>query len=319
MAAMMQADQDGAAQDERLALNERLAARILHHLPQAGDHDSAVPGLSFYRRDDFCPPASTLYEPSLSLVIQGRKHVLLGNQAYEYGAGDFMLTAIDLPTIAQVLDGSADYPFLSILLKLDIATIKEVAGEIDLHGAVAGAVDSGMAVGTATSELLDAFLRLMALADTPRDIPILGKLLMREVVYRLLLGPAGAHLRSIAVQGSRCGRMAGVIAHLRDNYAQPVRIEELAEMAAMGISTLHHHFNGLTRMSPLQYQKHIRLHEARRLLLTEHLDAGSAAFRVGYESVTQFSREYRRLFGAPPMRDVAQLRQARRDATIAAQ
>jgi AraC-like DNA-binding protein len=296
---------------EAAALNARLAARILRCLPQAGDHDSSVPGLSFYRRDGFCPPASTLYEPSLSLVVQGRKHVLLGSQAYEYGAGGFMLTAIDLPTIAQVLDGSADYPFLSILLKLDIETVKQVGGEIDLLGAPAGTVDSGMAVGTAGPELLDAFLRLAALADTPRDIPIMGKLLMREVVYRLLLGPSGAYLRAIAVQGSRCGRLATVIAHLRDNYAQPVRIEQLAEMAAMGVSTLHHHFSGLTRMSPLQYQKHIRLHEARRMLLTEHLDAGSAAFRVGYESVTQFSREYRRLFGAPPMRDVAQLRQAR--------
>jgi AraC-like DNA-binding protein len=231
-----------------------------------------------------------------------------------------MLTAIDLPTIAQVLDGSADYPFLSILLKLDIATIKEVAGEIDLHGAVAGAVDSGMAVGTATSELLDAFLRLMALADTPPRHSDPGQ----APDARGRLSPAAGARRPRTSARSLCrGRGAagwrGVIAHLRDNYAQPVRIEELAEMAAMGISTLHHHFNGLTRMSPLQYQKHIRLHEARRLLLTEHLDAGSAAFRVGYESVTQFSREYRRLFGAPPMRDVAQLRQARRDATIAAQ
>jgi AraC-like DNA-binding protein len=294
--------------DEEEVFYARLADRVLRDLPEAGDHHTLVPGLSFYRRDDFCPPASTLYEPSLSLVVQGRKRVVLGSRTYEYGAGHFMLTAVDLPTIAQVLDGSEAYPFLSIMLKLDVATVKEVGGEIDLHGVRAGSVESGMAVGPVSAELADAVLRLAALADTPHDIPIVGKLITREVIYRLLTGPAGAHLRHIAIQGSRCGRIATVIAWLRDHYAEPVRIEDLAEMAAMGVSTLHHHFSGLTRMSPLQYQKHIRLHEARRLLLVEHLDASSAAFRVGYESVTQFSREYRRLFGNPPIRDAALLR-----------
>ncbi len=299
---------DRTGDDPRPLLNARLAEQILRRLPRAGDHDTAVPGLSFYRRDAFCPPASTLYEPSLSLVVQGRKQVLLGAQTYEYGAAHFMLTSVDLPTIAQVLDGSEDYPFLSVLLKLDIATIKAVGGEMDLHGVQAGAVESGMAVGLATAELLDAVGRLAALSDTPQDIPIMGKLVLREIIYRLLLGPAGAHLRLIAMQGSRCGRVASVIAWLREHYAEPVRIEALAEMAAMGVSTLHHHFSGVTQMSPLQYQKHIRLHEARRLLLTESLDASTAAYRVGYESVTQFSREYRRLFGAPPIRDIANLR-----------
>jgi AraC-like DNA-binding protein len=294
--------------DEDAVFDARLAERILDKLPQAGDHDTAIPGLSFYRRDSFCPPASTLYEPSLSLVVQGRKRVVLGAQTYEYGAGHFMLTSVNLPTIAQVLDGSESYPFLSILLKLDIATVKEVGAEVDLQGVRPGTVEAGMAVGIMTPDLLDAIVRLAAFSDTPHDIPIMGKLVLREVVYRLLMGSAGAHLRQIAMLGSQCGRIASVIAWLREHYAEPIRIEELAEMAAMGVSTLHHHFSGITRMSPLQYQKHIRLHEARRLMLTEALDASTAAFRVGYESGTQFSREYRRLFGNPPIRDVALLR-----------
>jgi AraC-like DNA-binding protein len=294
-------------EDVRATLHTRLAERIRRHLPQAGDHDSAVPGLSFYRRDAFCPPVSTLYEPSLSMVVQGRKHVLLGAQSYEYGAGSFMLTSVDLPIIGQVLDADAELPFMSALLRLDLAMVKEVGGEIDLHGVQAGAIEAGVVVGATTAELLDAMLRLTALADTPRDIPIMGQLVLREIIYRLLMGPTGGHLRQIAMQGSRCGRIATVIAWVREHYAEPLRIEALAEMAAMGVSTLHHHFSGVTRMSPLQYQKHIRLHEARRLLLTERLDAASAAFQVGYESVTQFSREYRRLFGNPPMRDIALL------------
>jgi AraC-like DNA-binding protein len=243
--------------------------------------------------------------------FKGRKHVVLGAQTFEYGAGGFMLTSVNLPTIAQVLDGSPSAPFLSILLKLEIATVKEVGGDMDLEGVRSGAIETGMVLGETTTELLDAIVRLMALSDAPEDVPIMSKLLLREIVYRLLMGPAGAHLRTIAMQGSRCGRIASVITWLREHYAEPVRIEDLAEMASMGVSTLHHHFSGVTRMSPLQFQKHIRLHEARRLLLVEPLDASSAAYRVGYESVTQFSREYRRLFGNPPMRDVTQLREGR--------
>ncbi len=294
--------------DACAARRAQLAERILGHLPEPGDHVSAVPGLSFYRRDSFCEPVSALYEPSLSLVVQGRKRVVLGADTYEYDAGRFVLTSVDLPTIAQVLDGSEAYTFLSMILKLDLTTVQEVGGEIDLHGIRQDGIVSGMAVGSVTADLLDAIVRLAALADAPRDIPIMGRLVLREIVYRLLVGPAGAHLRQIATLGTRCNRIAGVIAWLREHYAEPIRIEMLAEMAAMGVSTLHHHFRAITRLSPLQYQKRIRLHEARRLLLTEPMDAGTVSFRVGYESVTQFSREYRRLFGNPPVRDITLIR-----------
>ncbi|KAF1040279.1 MAG: HTH-type transcriptional activator RhaS [Herbaspirillum frisingense] len=307
----LQAHQGRRDDDECAAARARLAARMLGCLPAEGDHDSPVPGLFLYRRDGYCPPASYIYQPSLSLIVQGSKHVILGTQAYEYDTSHFMLTSVDLPTISQVCAASAHYPFLSILLSLDLTAVQEVGGEIDLHGIAAGDTGSGMMLGPVTAGLLDAVARLAALADTPRDIPVMGRMVLREIIYHLLVSPAGAQLRQIAMHDTRGNRIAGVINWLRDHYAEPVRIETLAEMAAMGVSTLHHHFTAITRLSPLQYQKQIRLHEARRLLLTEALDAGTAAFRVGYESVSQFSREYRRLFGNPPMRDIALLRGGR--------
>jgi len=303
-----QGGSDRHADDQPALARARLAEHVLRRLPNAGDDISAVPGLSFYRRDGFCEAVSALYEPSLSLVVQGRKRVVLGSETYEYDAGRFMLTSVDLPTISQVLDGSETHPFLSMMLKLDLAVVQEVGGEIDLQGILTSGAGSGMMIGSITADLLDAIVRLAALADVPRDIPIMGRLVLREIVYRLLVGPAGGQLRQIAMQGSRCNRIASVIAWLREHYAEPVRIEMLADMAAMGVSTLHQHFNAITRLSPLQYQKQIRLHEARRLLLTEPMDASTVAFRVGYESVTQFSREYRRLFGNPPIRDISLLR-----------
>lgn len=295
------------ADDGRIVARARLADRMLHDLAGMDDHMSAVPGLSFYRRGGICTPVSAFYEPSLSLVVQGRKRVMLGAETYEYDACRFMLTSVDLPTIAQVLDGSEAHPFLSLVLKLDLATVQEVGAEIDLQGIPTSEAGSGMTIGMITASLLDAILRLAALADVPRDIPIMGRIVLREIIYHLLVGPAGGQLRQIATHGTQHNRIAEIITWLRAHYAEPVSIEALAEMAAMGVSTFYHHFNAITRMSPLQYQKQIRLHEARRLMLMDRLDASTTAFRVGYESVTQFSREYRRLFGNPPIRDISLL------------
>lgn len=294
---------------QRASLRARLRSHLLAHLPEAGDHVSALPGLTLYRRDRPTEPASMLYEPSVGFVVQGRKRVVLGSDAYEYDAAKFVLTAVDLPTISHVLEANPSQPCLSVMLKLDFAIVQAVGGEIDLQGlAVTSSAESGMAFGYMPTELLDAFVRLLALADKPRDIPIMAPLVLREITYRLLMGASGGHLRRIAIPDPRCDKIFAAIAWLREHYAEAVRIEALADIAAMGVSTLHHHFSAITHMSPLQYQKHIRLHEARRLLLTERLDATSAAYRVGYESVTQFSREYRRLFGNPPIRDISLLR-----------
>jgi AraC-like DNA-binding protein len=290
-------------------LRARLRSYLLVRLSEAGDHVSALPGLTLYRRDSPTEPASMLYEPSVGFVVQGRKRVVLGPDVHEYDAARFVLTAVDLPTISQVVEADPGQPCLSMMLKLDFALVQAVGGEIDLAGvAVTNNTESGMAFGDLSTELLDAFVRLVALADKPQDIAIMAPLVLREITYRLLVGASGGHLRRIARQDSRYDKIFAAIAWLREHYAEAIRIEALAEIAAMGVSTLHHHFSAITHMSPLQYQKHIRLHEARRLLLTERLDATSVAYRVGYESVTQFSREYRRLFGNPPIRDISLLR-----------
>ncbi|MGO4568010.1 AraC family transcriptional regulator N-terminal domain-containing protein [Rhizobium sp. 2YAF20] len=285
-----------------------LALRISKVLPGDGEHVSPVSGLLLVRRDSPSEAVSALYEPSLALPVQGRKRVILGADRIEYDPDRFLLTSVDLPTMSQVIEASPGRPFLSIMLKLDLPIAQEVAADIDSHGLTNDAVRTPLALGAVTADLLDAVIRLEALADRPKDIPFMSPLLMREVTYRLLLSPAGAWLRGITMLGTRCNRIGGVIAWLRENHARSVRVEELAEMAAMGVSTFHHHFSGITRMSPLQFQKHIRLHEARRLLLTERIDAATAALLVGYESATQFNREYRRLFGNPPIRDTSSLR-----------
>jgi AraC-like DNA-binding protein len=290
-------------------LRDRLARRICALLPGDGEHASTVPGLLLVRRNDPCDAVSALYEPSLALPVQGRKRVALGADRIEYDPDHFLLTSVDLPTMSQVIEASPARPFLTVMLRLDLSVAQEVAAEVDAQGVAHPAPRAPMALGAVTPDLLDAVLRLEALADRPGDIAFMGRLLMREIVYRLLLSPAGAWLREIAMLGTRCNRVAGTIAWLRENHARAVRVEELAEMAAMGVSTFHHHFRGITRMSPLQFQKKIRLHEARRLLLVEPIDAATAALRVGYESATQFNREYRRLFGNPPMRDIAALRE----------
>jgi AraC-like DNA-binding protein len=294
--------------DQLRHLREALARRITDRLSAEGERAPSVPGLMLFRRDHSCDAVSALYEPSLALVVQGRKRVTLGTQRIEYDPDHFLLTSVDLPTMSQVVEGTPARPFLSIMLKLDLPIAQEIAAEIDSQGLSAEGPRLPMALGAVTPDLLEPVVRLAALEDQPKDIPFMGGLLVREITYRLLLSPAGAWLREIAMLGTRCNRIAGAIAWLRENYARSIRIEELADIAAMGVSTLHHHFNAITHMSPLQFQKQIRLHEARRLLLVEPIDAATAALRVGYESATQFNREYRRLFGNPPIRDIATLR-----------
>jgi AraC-like DNA-binding protein len=196
-------------------------------------------------------------------------------------------------------------------MTLDLDAARQMIAEIDLHGIDTVRAQPAIATGPVTPALLDAVARLVALLDKPQDIAILNGLIHREILYRVLTGSAGDRLRQIVRIGSKTNRIARAVTWLRVNFARRLRIKELAEEAGMGISTLHHHFRELTTMSPLQYQKHLRLHEARRLMLSDEIDAGSAALRVGYESATQFNREYRRLFGVPPIRDVKTLRNAK--------
>jgi AraC-like DNA-binding protein len=270
---------------------------------------TAIPGLSLYRRDEPTQPTSGMYEPSLCLIAQGAKRVLLGDDTYVYDAHHFLITAVHLPTVVQVIKASREKPYLGLRLKLDRREISQLMVDSYLHPQRAQQSSRGMATGEVTLPLLTAFQRLIDLLAEPKDIPILAPIIQREISYRLLVGDQGARLRQMASAGSQSHQIARAIDWLKGNFTRPLRIDDLATQVNMSTSTFHHHFRALTAMSPLQYQKSLRLNEARRLMLTEHLDAATVAFQVGYESPSQFSREYSRLFGQPPLRDITKLRQ----------
>jgi AraC-like DNA-binding protein len=236
--------------------------------------------------------------------VQGEKHINVGKTTHVIDGSNFLLTSIDLPVLSKVLKATKEKPILALILRLEMPMVREILSQQEFHTLSEGKEARGMAIGTSSAELLDACCRMLDLLDTPQDIPFLGALLQREVIYRLLTSPQGRHLRAIATLGEQSQRLSKTVEWLRQNYAKPLRVEELAEMARMGVSTLHHQFRSLTAMSPLQYQKQLRLHVARERMVNEGIDAASAAFEVGYESASQFSREYRRFFGMPPMRDV---------------
>ena len=249
-----------------------------------------------------------MQEPSICLIAQGTKRVLLGDDTYVFDVRHFLITSVDLPTVVQVIKASREKPYLSLLLRLDQREISQLMVESDLPLSRTQQSSRGMAIGKVTLPLLTAFQRLIDLLAEPKDIPILAPIIQREIMYRLLVGDQGARLRQIASAGSPSHQIARAIDWLKSNFTRPLRIDDLAAQVHMSASTFHHHFRALTAMSPLQFQKWLRLNEARRLMLTEHLDAATAAFRVGYESPSQFSREYRRLFGEPPLRDITNLR-----------
>ncbi len=270
---------------------------------------TAIPGLSLFRRDEPTQPASGMYEPSICLIAQGAKRVLLGDDTYVYDAHHFLITSVDLPTVWQIIKASRKKPCLGLMLKIDQGEISQLLVDSNLPPPRAQQSSRGMAIGEVTLPLLTAFQRLLDLLAEPKDIPILAPIIQREISYRLLVGDQGARLRQLASAGSQSQQIARAIYWLKTNFIRPLRIDDLATQVNMSTSTFHHHFRALTAMSPLQYQKRLRLNEARRLMLTERLDATLAAFQVGYESPSQFSREYSRLFGAPPLRDITSLRQ----------
>jgi AraC-like DNA-binding protein len=269
---------------------------------------TAIPGVSLSRRDAPTQPTSYLYEPSLCVIAHGGKRVLLGDDTYMLDVHHFLITSVDLPTVTQILHASQAQPYLSFVLQLDQREMAQLMVDSQLPPPRAQQSSRGMATGAVTVPLLSACQRLIDLLAAPQDIPILAPLIQREILYRLLVSEQGARLRQIASAGSQSHQIAQAITWLKQHYTRPLRIEDLAAHAHMSPSTFHQHFRALTAMSPLQYQKWLRLHEARRLMLTECLDATTAAFEVGYESPSQFSREYRRVFGAPPLRDITSLR-----------
>ena len=288
---------------------EALGNGIARFTDKAERFVTAIPGLSLFRREEPTEPAGGMYEPSICLVAQGAKRVLLGDETYVYDAHHFLITSVDLPTVVQIIKASPQKPYLGLMLKIDWREISRLMADSNLPPPRARESSRGMATGEVTLPLVAAFGRLIDLLSEPQDIPILAPVIQREIFYRLLVGDQGLRLRQMASIGSQSHQIARAIDWLKSNFARPLRIDDLATQVNMSISTFHHHFRVLTAMSPLQYQKWLRLHEARRLMLTERLDAGAAAFQVGYESPSQFSREYSRLFGSPPLRDITNLRQ----------
>jgi len=285
-------------------LRGELRRKIATHTPNAGAHATAIPGLTLYRRTAPSPCYPATYEPSLNVFVQGRKRITLAGTTYLCDESTFLLSSVDVPVVSQIVAASEDVPLLSLLLKLDMAVVREILSQEEFRTPDGSSPARGIAIGKTTVDLLQPFCRLLNLLDASEDIPFLSNLIQREIVYRLLRGPQGERLRAIATLGDQSHRTAKAIAWLRANYTKPLRVEKLAEIARMGMSTLHHHFRSLTAMSPLQYQKQLRLVAARERMLVEGIDAASAAFEVGYESASQFNREYKRFFGQPPMRDI---------------
>jgi AraC-like DNA-binding protein len=294
--------------DRAGALRFELARKIAYLMGSSEIRTGEIPGVSLHRRTaptGLCPAT---YEPGVFVIPQGKKEVQLGPNTFIYDASRFLLTSLDLPIVSRVVEATEEVPCLALALKLDVSTVRELLSREEIH-VPAGPSDAlAMGTGETTPEFLSACCRLVDLLESPQDIPFLSDLIQREIIYRILQGAEGARLRAIATLGDHSQRTAKAIAWIKANYARPLRVEDLAPIAGMSVSTFHHHFRVLTAMSPVQYQKQLRLQAARGRMLMDGLDAASAAFEVGYESASQFNREYSRLFGQPPMRDIKTLR-----------
>jgi AraC-like DNA-binding protein len=287
---------------------DRLATLIDRCSGGDGVHGTAIPRLHLIRVSTPLGPLHSVYEPTVCLIARGSKQVLLGDRVFSYDSSTFLAVSVDVPIVGHIIDPSREEPYLCMRLDLDRHAIAALALEMGpLRDA--NPDDVGLGISPVTPDLLDAAIRLVKLLETPRDIPILAPLAERELLYRLLAGDQGARLRRIAQADGKVAQVNRAVAWIKAHFRDAFSIDKVAREAGMSTSALHHHFKLVTAMSPLQYQKHLRLQEGRRLLLTRAVDAAVAAHEVGYESPSQFSREYRRMFGAPPQRDVAQLRE----------
>lgn len=292
------------------ALN-KLAHRIARLVPNDGIHATGIPRLTLVRMASPTEPLHQLMQPALCIIAQGRKQTIVGDRTMIYGAGQHLVVSVDVPIVGQVIEASSDEPYLCIRLDIDTSVVTSLILEMGLNRTESrDEADYAYCVAETSAPLLDAASRLIALLEHPDDIPMLAPMIEREIFYRLLTGKQSARLIEIATGESRLIQVNRAIGWIKKNYAEAFSIDELAIEARMSTSSLHLHFKEVTGLSPLQYQKQLRLQEARRLILSQSLDAATASFRVGYGSPSQFSREYNRLFGAPPLKDVQRLRAA---------
>ena len=296
-------------QDDLTATAIRELAGLIGRYAEAdGIHATAVPRLSLIRSSVPTEPIHALHEPAVCFVAQGRKQVLAGRSVHVYDSAKYLVVSVDVPVVGQILEASAEAPYLCLRLDLDPAAIGALMLEAKLLSPEGEQPGQALSLSFVTSELLGTVIRLVRLLASPRDIPILAPLAEREILYRLLMGDQTSKLRQIALGENKLQQINRAIGWIKRNFREPFSIDALASEARMSPSTLHEHFKAVTSMSPLQYQKQLRLQEARRLILSQSLDAAMAGHAVGYESPSQFSREYKRTFGAPPARDIARLR-----------
>jgi AraC-like DNA-binding protein len=288
-----------------LSMPPELVALATEFAPADGGHDTAIPGLQLLRLDEPGALLPARYEPGLVIVLQGRKQARLGGQTLVYDALHHLVVSVTMLPLSQVIEASRDRPYLCVRLQADPREIGSLvtASPETLAPAMPA---QGLELARTSPELLDATLRLLRLLKAPKDAPVLAPLVLREIYYRVLTGELGPRLRQLSVADSHAQRIARAIDLLKRRFAEPLRVEDVAKAAAMSPSSFHEHFKQITTMSPLQYQKQLRLHHARGLMLGQGLDEAEAGHRVGYESASQFSREYRRMFGAPPRAEVRQ-------------
>ena len=290
------------------SINTALKRALLHHMDRPGTFPTAIEGLSLIRRDADDCSERCFEKPLVAIVVQGSKRSIFGTQEYRYSERQYLVAGIDMPASFSAVSATPETPFLSLALYLDRALITELSVEIAQAGQPDREKSPSIAVADVEPDFLNAALRLVELLDKKSQIPIRAPLILRELYYLLLVGPHGSILRQLNTPGTQNNQVMQAIAWMRQNFEKPLSIERLAQKVHMSTSSLHRHFKTLTGLSPLQYHKQLRLYEARRLMLTENERASSAAMAVGYVSITQFNREYKRLFGNPPHRDTAQYR-----------
>ncbi|HCM0826886.1 AraC family transcriptional regulator [Vibrio parahaemolyticus] len=293
----------------RAFATQKLAKLIDRWTGDANQYDTPISGLRFSRWTTPTPPTSYTHNPSICLIAQGRKRVLLGEESFIYDANHFLISSVDLPIIANIIEASEEQPYLGLIMELDLTEISQLIVDSELAFTQAKEAQKGIAVGELSESLLDAFVRLAELLDEGQNIKILAPIIKRETFYRLLMSEQGTRLHQIVTAGSHSHQIAKAIDWLKNNFVKPLSVGDLASYTGMSKSSFYTHFRSMTSMTPLQFQKKLRLSEARRLMLTENLDAMAATFKVGYESPSQFSREYSRLFGAPPSKDIKSLRE----------
>jgi AraC-like DNA-binding protein len=285
-----------------------LVDRVARNVSADGAHPSAIDALSLIRASAPSQPLPSVYHPSLCVVVQGRKHALLGDEVYVYDPLHYLVVSMTLPVTGQIIDASPERPYLCLRIDIDAAQVNELQAQIGSPPPADAGRQRALFLARTDAPLLDAVLRLVRLLDMPEEATVLAPLALREIHYRALTGELGQRLRALCAVDGPSQRVARAIELLKTRYAEPLRIDDLAAAAHMSPSSLHARFKAATAMSPLQFQKQLRLQEARRMMLVDGLEAASAGHRVGYESPSQFSREYRRLFGAPPRREIEAMR-----------